>query len=137
MAYRPFSGIAFHEFATFALSNPDAPLQARELSAVGEWVGADLTPERVAIPGLRFKAAAINLSYRGSPLGEVTYVDAEGEPVLFCLTANGGADAPMRLERRGELSLSSWSRAGRGYLVIARLPEEQVANLGLTLEKRF
>src|SRR5208337_2221034 len=101
---------------TFAVSNPDASLQAKELSAVGAYVGADLTPESVALSGLRFKAAQV-LSYDGSPLGEIAYVDAQGAPLLFCVIANGAADAPMRSERRGEFSLSSWSRAGRGYLV--------------------
>jgi anti-sigma factor RsiW len=121
---------------TFAVLNPDASLQGKELSAVGAKVGADLTPESVMLPGLRFKAAQL-LSYEGSPLGEVAFADAQGAPVLFCVIANGGPDAPMRSERRGEYRLSTWSRGGRGYLVIGRLPEEQVADLARTLEKRL
>ncbi len=121
---------------TFAPLNPDASLQAKELDAVGARVGARLTPESVALPGLRFTVAFM-LSYSGSPLGEIAYVDAQGEPVLFCLMANAGADAPLRSEKRGELSLSSWSHAGRRHLVIGRLPEERVAELAQTLERRF
>ncbi len=121
---------------TFALSNPDPSLQAKELTAVGDRVGADLTPESVALPGLRFKAAQV-LSYDGKPLGEIAYVDAQGAPVLFCVIANGAANAPTRPERRGELSLASWSHGGRGYLLIGRLPGEQVAKLARTLEGRF
>ena len=121
---------------TFALANPDPEFQAKKLSAVSERVGATLTPENVSLPGLRFKSAHI-LSYEGAPLGEIAYVDSQGAPVLFCVIANGGADSPTRLERRGELSLSSWSHDGRGYLVIGRLPEERVAALAQTLEKRF
>ena len=121
---------------TFALANPDPSLQAQILRVVGERVGADLTPENVALPSLRFKTAQI-LSYDGAPLGEIVYVDGQGAPVLFCVIANGGADTPARSERRGELSLSSWSRGGLGYLVIGRLPGEQVADLARALEKRF
>ena len=88
------------------------------------------------LPDLQFKLALI-LSYDGSPLGEIAFVDPRGAPVLFCVIANGAADAPMRSKRRGELSLSSWSRAGRGYLVIGRLPDERIADLARTLEKRF
>jgi anti-sigma factor RsiW len=76
------------------------------------------------------------LTYDGSPLGQIAFVDPRGDPVLFCVIANG-ADSPTRSERRGELSLSSWSRAGRGYLVIGRLPDERIADLARTLEKRF
>ena len=121
---------------TFAFPSPDASLEAQQLSAVGTRVGADLTPETVRLPDLQFKVALI-LSYDGSPLGEIAFVDPRGAPVLFCVIANGAADAPMRSKRRGELSLSSWSRAGRGYLVIGRLPDERIADLARTLEKRF
>ena len=121
---------------TFAFPSPDASLEAQQLSAVGTRVGTDLTPESVRLPDLQFKVAFL-LTYDGSALGQIAFVDPRGDPVLFCVIANGGADAPMRSKRRGELSLSSWSRAGRGYLVIGRLPDERIADLARTLEKRF
>ncbi len=120
---------------TFSPLKPDALLQAEELSAVGERVGADLTPDSVALPGLRFTAAFM-LSFDGSPLGVIAYVDAEGAPVLFCLIVNQAPDAPMGSERRGDLSLASWSRGGRSHLVIGRMPEERAAALARILEKR-
>jgi anti-sigma factor RsiW len=121
---------------TFALDGADPSVEAKKLNAVADKLGAILTPERVAIPGLRFKTARI-LSYDGAPLAEIAYVDAQNAPVLFCLLANGGADAQLRSERRGDYSLTSWSRAGRGYLVIGRLPEPQIADLARTLERRL
>jgi anti-sigma factor RsiW len=39
--------------------------------------------------------------------------------------------------KRGDLAPSSWSRDGRGYLVIGRLSEAQVAELAQTLKARF
>lgn len=121
---------------TFSPLHPDAPLQAIELSAVGARVGDNLTPEGVELPGLRFTVAFM-LSYKGSPLAAIAYVDAEGSPVMFCIIANEALDAPMRLEQRGELSLASWSRGGRGYLVIGRIPEERAVAFAETLEKRI
>ena len=67
---------------TFSPFNPDSALQAAELSAVGAKVGANLTPENVALPGLRFTTAFM-LSYEGSPLGVIAYVDPSGAPVLL------------------------------------------------------
>jgi anti-sigma factor RsiW len=121
---------------TFSPLHPDAPLQAIELSAVGARVGVNLTPEGVELPGLRFTVAFM-LSYKGSPLAAIAYVDAEGSPVMFCIIANEAPDAPMRLEQRDELSLASWSRGGRGYLVIGRIPEERAVAFAETLEKRI
>ena len=120
---------------TFAPLNPDASLQAIELSAVGARVGANLTPDKIALPDLRFTVAFM-LSYQGLPLGVIAYVDHEGAPVLLCVIANKVPDAPVRSERRGDLSLAWWSRGGRGSLVIGRLPEERAVALARTLEKR-
>jgi anti-sigma factor RsiW len=121
---------------TFALPNPDRDFQAKKLSVVAERVGADLTPESVALPGLRFEAANL-LSYDGAPLGEIAYVDSGGAPVLFCIIANGGADTRNHSETRGDLVMSSWSHGGRGYLVIGHMPERQIAKLAQTLKTRF
>jgi len=121
---------------TFSPLHPDAALQAVELSAVGARVGAHLTPESVALPGLRFTVAFM-LSYKNSPLAAIAFVDAQGEPVMLCVIGNHAPDAHLRSERRGELSLASWSRGGRGYLVIGRIPEEQAAELAGLLEERI
>jgi hypothetical protein len=121
---------------TFSPLNPDASLQAIELSALGARVGVNLTPESVALPGLRFTVAFM-LSHNGAPLGVVAYVDPSGELVLLCVIANDAPDAPMRSERRDNLSLGWWSRGGRSRLVIGRIPEERAVALAQTLEKRI
>ena len=121
---------------TFSPLNPNASLQAIELSALGARVGVNLTPESVALPGLRFTVAFM-LSYYGAPLGVVAYVDPSGEPVLLCIFANEAPDAPMRSERRDNLSLAWWSRGGRSRLVIGRIPEQRAVALAQTLEKRI
>jgi anti-sigma factor RsiW len=121
---------------TFSPLNPDASLQAIELRALGARVGVNLTPESVALPGLRFTAAFM-LSYNGAPLGVVAYVDPSGAPVALCIIANDAPDASMRSERRDNLSLAWWSRGGRSRLVIGRIPEERAIALAQTLEKRI
>jgi anti-sigma factor RsiW len=121
---------------TFAPNDPDAAMQAKELSAVGARVGVNLTPENVTLPGLRFTTAFM-LSYEGAPLGVIAYVDPSGAPVLLCIMANNVPDAPMRSERRDNLSLAWWSRGGRSRLVIGRIPEERALALAQTLEKRI
>src|SRR6202020_2920459 len=72
---------------TFDALKPDATLQAKELSAVRARVGGNLTPENVALPGLRFTAAFM-LSHAGHPLGVIAYVDNTGAPVLLCVLGN-------------------------------------------------
>jgi anti-sigma factor RsiW len=120
---------------TFSPLKPDAALQAAELSAVGARVGGNLTPENVALPGLRFTTAFM-LSYGSYPLGVIAYVDPSGAPVLLCILANRAADAPIGAQRRGDLALASWSDDGRSYLVIGRIPKERAVSLAQILEPR-
>ncbi len=128
--------MALYTNESFAPLHPDPSLQALELKALSGQVGVELTPDKVALPGLRFTTAFI-LSYNGSLLGEIAYVDATGAPVLFCVIANGAANAPTRTEKRREFSLADWSRGGHGFLVIGRKPGEQIAEWAQTLEKRI
>ena len=121
---------------TFSPLKPDAQLQAIELSALGARLGANLTPENVALPGLRFTMAFM-LTYEGSPLGVIAYVDPSGAPVALCIIANDAPDAPIRSERRHNLSLAWWSRGGRSHLVIGHIPKERAVALAQTLEKQI
>ena len=116
--------------------HPEAALQAAELSAVGARVGAKLTPETVALPGLRFTVAFM-LSYKSSPLAAIAYVDAQDAPVLLCIIKNHAPDAQVRSERRGELSLAYWSDDGRSYLVIGGIPEKQAVEWAEILKERI
>jgi anti-sigma factor RsiW len=120
---------------TFSPLKPDSAQQAAELKAVGAMVGATLTPENVALPGLRFTWAFM-LSYGGSPMGVLAYVDPLGAPVLLCILANGAPDAPTQSERRGDLSLAWWSSNGRSHLVIGHVPEDWAVTLAQMIEKQ-
>lgn len=121
---------------TFALLNPDSAVQARQLQAVSAKVGVDLAPDKVAVPGLRYRTA-LNFSYEGDPLAEIAYTDAGGAPVLFCVIANGKPDTAARTVTREGLSYAAWSRGGRSYMFVGRMPEERVAELAQPLATRF
>jgi anti-sigma factor RsiW len=121
---------------TFAFDDSDLAAQEKKLSAIGEKLNVHLTPETLMIPGLRFKMAQL-LNYDGAPLAEIAYVDAQGAPVLFCIIARVGPDLQTQSEKRDDLSLASWSKGGRGYLVAGRLPEQQITDLARTFEMRL
>lgn len=87
-------------------------------------MGASLTLENVALPGLRF-ATAFMLSYDGSPLAVIAFVDRLGTPVLLCIVANNMPDAPTRSQQRDYLSLAWSSRGARTHVVIGRIPRSR------------
>ena len=121
---------------TFAMPNPPPQIEAAQLQAVGERVGAQLTSEKIALPDLDFKVAFI-LSYEGSPLGEIAFTEPTGAPVLVCVIDAKSEDAPIRVEKRDGFTLASWSRDGRGYLVIGRIPAERAKAWARMLNERI
>jgi anti-sigma factor RsiW len=128
--------MALYTNETFARIPASREARAMELEAVGERVGEKLSPEGVALPGLDLRTAFI-LAYEGKPLAEVVQTDRSGAPVLFCVIANGEADAPLAARRKDGFSLASWSRGGKGFLVIAGLPQSEVEAYAKSLQTRF
>jgi anti-sigma factor RsiW len=110
--------------------------QEKELAALGAKLGLALTPERVALADLQFKGAQI-FSFQGAALGQLGYVDPTSGPVLFCIIRNFEPDAAKTAEKRGDFAVVSWARTGRGYMLIGKLPPDQMAELANSLEKRF
>ena len=106
------------------------------MQAVSAKVGVDLTPDKVAVAGLRYRTA-FNFSYDGDALAEIAYTDAGGAPVLFCVIANGKPNAAPRMVAREGLSYVTWSRGGRSYMFVGRMPEQRIAELALPLTTRF
>ena len=82
---------------TFASLHPDAALQAMELSALGAKVGADLTPEKIALPGLRFTVGVHALLRRLAAWARSPMSTPSAPRSCFCVIANRAADAPASL----------------------------------------
>jgi hypothetical protein len=98
--------------------------------------GVALTPQNTAVKDLRFRVA-FNLAYAGAPLAEVGFTDTRGEPAAFCVIANGERTSPLRTLARDGVSYATWSKDGKGYILIGRMSEAQVAELARPLEARF
>jgi anti-sigma factor RsiW len=112
------------------------PPREQDVAALGAKLGVDLSLERVGLPDLQFKGAVI-FAYEGAPLGQLAYVDPATGPVLFCIIRDSEGDAAMETGKRDGFSVASWARAGRGYMLIGRLPQSRTAELADQLRRRF
>jgi hypothetical protein len=121
---------------TLAFPSPDEAQAARQLRAVSDKVGLDLTPGSVATQDLAYKIA-INFAFADKPLAEIAFTDEKGQPVLFCVTADGAKNAAPRPEVRSGFSTVSWSRGGRSFMVVGRQPQGGIVALAQSFATRF
>ena len=121
---------------TFTGEAPDRVTQTDELARLGSKLGLTLNPDRIALSDAQYRSAQI-LAYGKAALGQITYTDAANHPILFCMIANGEPDAAPRSDSRGVFSTIAWAHDGRGYILIAPLPREKVAQMADALASRF
>jgi anti-sigma factor RsiW len=112
------------------------PAGEGELAAVGAKIGLTLNFDRIALNDVEFRDAQI-LNYEGAPLGELAYVDPASGPLLFCIIRNSEPDSGAKSENRRGFAVISWAKAGRGYMLIGRLPATRMAELADSLRRRF
>ena len=80
---------------------------------------------------------AFNLAYDGAPLAEdrLHRRRRRAGAVLRDRQRQSGR-APRNVAREG-VSYATWSRGGKSYMFVARMPERKVADLAQTLVGRF
>jgi anti-sigma factor RsiW len=127
--------VALYTPETFALAPSDPEAYAPRLKIVGDRLGLDLAPEKVALPGLDLKGAIL-FEYDGKPLGQISYLSQENGPVAFCIIANGRDDTPPAFEERRGRNIVFWNSGGHGYLIIGAVPRERLESLAETLASR-
>jgi anti-sigma factor RsiW len=120
---------------TFAAIPSDPALHAEALRVVGEKLGLDLDPSKVALADFDLKGAIL-FEFKGRPLAQIAYLSAKDGPVAFCIIRNGRPDAPPAYEERDGQRIVYWTKDGRGYLVIGRVPRPELEELAATLSAR-
>lgn len=69
------------------------------------------------IDGLTFKRAQM-LSLDGAPLVQMAYLDAQGQPFAFCLTARNTDDQADQSRMSFDLATASWIENGVGFVLV-------------------
>ena len=107
--------------------------RAAGLAATGKALGLDLTPA-ADLPGLQFKRAQL-LRHDGNLVAQLVYLDGDGNPVAFCLTRTGGADAAKETLTRKGLTATAWQTTGVGFLLIGPVDQGVLAKAQVALSK--
>lgn len=120
-------------YSTATLTNLQmgADQRAESLARTSQDLGLALTIDQVSVPGLVFQRAQI-LDFNGQPLAQLTYLDGDGNPIAFCVTASD-RDAAAKDEEISGLNAVTWAQGGMGFILIGPAPAKTLSDAQATL----
>jgi anti-sigma factor RsiW len=107
----------------------------QELTAVGEKLALDLSPDKLTLPHVYLKRVQL-FDYWEKPLVQLAYLSPQDGPISFCIIANGQPDQPPQFEERDGFNVVFWTTGGRGYLLIGKAPRQTLEALAAALATR-
>ena len=111
-----------------SLDNSQPSLDA-QFARAEEQLGRSLNRDVLeTLPGLELKRAQV-LSFKGKPLIQIVFADAQGQPLAFCVIRQGEA-APNKDVNQAVLSglaTATWAQDGFGYMLLGN---DQQTELG-------
>ncbi len=112
-----------------SLNNSPEALDAQFARAEAE-LGRSLNRDVLeALPGLDLRRAQV-LSFKGKPLIQIVFADAQGQPFAFCIIRQGeGAPAKdVNLAVLSGLATATWAGDGYGYMLLGSDPQTDLGN---------
>ena len=106
------------------------------LEHLSERIGVKLTRPALSLETADFKRGQM-LTFGSRPLVQLAYLHDGVTPVAFCITTDGAPDAGLATEIREGLPIVHWANAGTSYMIIGKIPEEQLTAMAQTLRGRF
>jgi anti-sigma factor RsiW len=108
-------------------------VSANHTAELAAWLGRRLErnefkPPDLAMAGLQLAGGRL-LAVSGRPVAQLMYTRERGEPVALCLMRTDAPAAPMRMDRRGALRLTSWQDGAFAYVVAGELDEAAILDI--------
>ncbi|MBW9116068.1 anti-sigma factor [Rhizobium cauense] len=128
--------IALYTADTLAGPTPSVEAQAAQLSRFEDKLGLSLSPEAVSLPGIEFKRAQL-LQYDDKPLAQIAYLDAETGPLALCIVRSDVGVKDPDVEGRHGMNVVYWSNATHAFMLIGRIPIDQMQDLAEDVRKRI
>ncbi|MEM7058462.1 MAG: hypothetical protein AAF557_12785 [Pseudomonadota bacterium] len=115
-------------YSTATLTNLQMGSDRRteSLARTSRDLGLPLTVDQVSVPGLEFQRAQI-LDFNGQPLAQLTYLDADGNPIAFCLTRSD-IDSKASNQEISGLNAVTWANGGMGFILIGPAPAKTLSD---------
>ena len=127
--------ISLYSHESVATIPVDETIQKTELSRLSERLNLDLSPARVALPGLTLRRVEL-LQFNNRPLAQLLY---EGEPgvVVLCIMPESDGKSEREAERREEFNTVYWASESHRFLLLGPISAETMEKMAEVVRSRF
>jgi anti-sigma factor RsiW len=112
-----------------------APVADEALGRTAHALGLPLSRTALEIPGLIYKRAQL-LQIDSTPLVQISFVNARGRPLAFCMRRISGSASLPQSESRAGLSVVHWIQGGFGFMVVADMDPPDLQLLATAFSER-
>lgn len=117
---------------TVANLTEDPRLTERIISELQVADGMNVRVPDLRSHGLTFKRVQ-RLSLHRQPVVQMVYLPEHGEPIAVCVTRDARPDEAPHARQIDELSTVAWRRGNLGYVVLGKVPAQELLNLAQRL----
>src|SRR5262245_10163223 len=127
--------ISLYSHESVATITVDETIQKTELSRLSERLKLELSPARVALPGLTLRRIEL-LQFENRPLAQLLYEGEQGVVVL-CIMPESDGKSERETERRAELNTIYWASEDHRFLLLGPVSAETMEKTAEVVESRF
>ena len=128
--------ISLYNKQTLNSFSADRKAQGAGLHRVSQALGLSITREKTLIDSLVFKGTQI-LQLKGKPLVQIAYLHNGETPVALCIIKSNKPSSNQKIEERLGLNIVHWVSGGHGYMLIGKVPENELKQIAFPLVARF
>ena len=120
---------------TLQSAGGDEQKQVASMRAASNYLGIDLTADKVTVAPLELKRADV-LKFAGKPLVQVAYLANGKTPVSFCIIKGKRKPHELAQEQRLGLNIVYWDTDDFGFMVIGDVPKDQLDEIARKLRRQ-
>ena len=114
----------------------DPAAQKEGWQRVSKVLGAKFNGKKARIDDLDLKGTQV-LQLKGKPLVQIAYLHKGETPVALCIIKSKKPSAGQKTEQRMGLNIVHWVEGGFGYMLIGKVPQNELQKIAAPLVARF
>ena len=128
--------VSLYSKQTLAGYPVDPTVKKESWQRVSNVLDLPLTGKKAQIDNLTLKGTQI-LQLKGKPLVQIAYLHKQETPVALCIIKSSKQSFQQKFEQRLGLNIVHWVHNGHGYMLIGKVPKDELQKIAAPLVAHF